>query len=486
VAHLRLKELKSYTEQHPIFDGAAVLYRAPASGDVWQFRTWIASEKKYVRRTLKIRDLASAIERGKRLYLEYEHNVRSGKKIFGLTARELVHQFLTYQQERVNTGRITQGRFSTIKTQLNRHFIGFLGKGDPTKGEKVRTGELERGMFYDFAQYRRQHDHDVQDVTIRNEQTTFNALFKWAERKGLVPFDRVDFEEIKIRDIGRRDTFTMDEYRQLYLALRTDKWLKDGSSPKEREQREFIRDFILIMANTFMRFGEQKNLKWGDVLRFKKVKGLSYVEIRVRKETAKNRKERKFWSRSGYYFRRIKTYSKHTGKTDYVFCDNETGKPINKKTFYALWKNALALIGLENTDRKLSYYSLRHFGITMRRYAGVSFEDLSLLAGTSFTFIQNHYSHIETNRLLEAATKGFTVDKDGFVLRDENHDRRTNKGSKKAHTKRGKKKSASGTGETKRKSSPVQQGPKSGEMKSQEQNSEALGENRMEKNDDQQ
>jgi integrase len=422
--------MKSYTERHPIFDGAAIIYQTPASGDVWQFRTWIGTEKKYVRKTLQTRDLASAIERGKQLYLEYEHNVRSGKKIFGLTARELVNQFLTYQQDRVNAGRITQGRFSTIKTQLNRHFIGFLGKGDPSKGEKVRTGELERGMFYDFAQYRRQRDPDVQDVTIRNEQTTFNALFKWAERKGLVPFDRVDFEEIKIRDIGRRDTFTMDEYRQLYLALRKD-WLNGEMSEKEREHREFIRDFILVKANTFMRFGELKQLKWGDVLRFKKYDGHWYVEIRVRKETAKNRKERKFFARGGDYFKRIKSYSKHIAKTDYVFSDNETGKPINKKVYYGLWKKVLALIGLEKNERKLSYYALRHFGITMRRYAGVSFEDLSLLAGTSYAFIENHYSHVDTDRLLEAATKGFTVDKDGFILRDEIHDRQV-KGVKKS------------------------------------------------------
>jgi hypothetical protein len=91
---MRSGETKSYTEQHPIFDGAFMVYRTPASGEVWQFRTWIAPEKKYVRKTLKTRDLASAIERGKKLYLEYEHNVRSGKKIFGLTARELVDQFL--------------------------------------------------------------------------------------------------------------------------------------------------------------------------------------------------------------------------------------------------------------------------------------------------------------------------------------------------------------------------------------------------------
>ena len=67
--------------------------------------------------------------------------------------------------------------------------------------------------------------------------------------------------------------------------------------------------------------------------------------------------------------------------------------------------------------KKLTYYSLRHFGITMRRYAGVSFEDLSLLAGTSYNFIENHYSHVDVTRLVEAAMKDFQIDKDGFIIR---------------------------------------------------------------------
>jgi hypothetical protein len=78
----------------------------------------------------------------------------------------------------------------------------------------------------------------------------------------------------------------------------------------------------------------------------------------------------------------------------------------------------LALIGLEKSKRKLSYYSLRHFGITLRRIAGVSFEELSLLAGTSFAFIENHYSHVDQSKMIEAATKGFTVDKYGFYIQD--------------------------------------------------------------------
>jgi integrase len=121
----------------------------------------------------------------------------------------------------------------------------------------------------------------VRDVTIRNEETTFNALFKWAGRQGLTHFDRVDFEEIKIRDIDRRPTFTWGDFNELHLALKDYVW-PTSLTAKELEHRRFIRDFIYINAHTFLRFGELRNLKWGDVRLFEKAKTL-LVDVHERK-----------------------------------------------------------------------------------------------------------------------------------------------------------------------------------------------------------
>ena len=74
-------------------------------------------------------------------------------------------------------------------------------------------------------------------------------------------------------------------------------------------------------------------------------------------------------------------------------------------------------VGIDFGERRLSYYSLRHFGITARLYAGVSFEDVSRLAGTSFQFIENHYSHVDASRLLREAEKDFSIDENGFIVR---------------------------------------------------------------------
>ena len=134
----KLRPSKSFTEQHQILGGDAIVYRTKQNGDVFQFRTWIAGEKKYYRKTLKTRDLETALGRGREMFLDIKVELRLGKKIFGLTIGELVDGFLEYQKERVQTGRITQGRWSTIRTHL-KHLFRFLGEGDLAKGKRIKV-----------------------------------------------------------------------------------------------------------------------------------------------------------------------------------------------------------------------------------------------------------------------------------------------------------------------------------------------------------
>ena len=74
--------------------------------------------------------------------------------------------------------------------------------------------------------------------------------------------------------------------------------------------------------------------------------------------------------------------------------------------------------GFDKNEKHFSYYSLRHFGITARLYAGVPYYDVARLAGTGVDFLQKHYEHLDMTKLMDDALKTFSIDKDGFVLRD--------------------------------------------------------------------
>ena len=115
--------------------------------------------------------------------------------------------FLEHTQNRVDTNRITQQRHSTIKTQINRWIVPYFGKNR-------RLSDLDRTSFLNYGMDRRQKtNNEVEDTTIRNEYTTINAIIKFAERSGLIPFGRCDTEDITIREPAKRDTFTLEEYR---------------------------------------------------------------------------------------------------------------------------------------------------------------------------------------------------------------------------------------------------------------------------------
>jgi len=51
---------KFYTDEHDICDGQVKLLRTKQSGDVWQMRCWISSEKKYVKKSLRTKNFEDA------------------------------------------------------------------------------------------------------------------------------------------------------------------------------------------------------------------------------------------------------------------------------------------------------------------------------------------------------------------------------------------------------------------------------------------
>ncbi len=65
------------------------MLRVRQSGDVWQFRMWITDEGKYIRRSLRTRDYHSAVERAEKIVFETLGDIKSGRKIFGITLGEL-------------------------------------------------------------------------------------------------------------------------------------------------------------------------------------------------------------------------------------------------------------------------------------------------------------------------------------------------------------------------------------------------------------
>jgi len=402
---------------HEILGGKAKIFRVPNSGDVYQFQMWIPEEKKTLRRSLKTKDLETAVKRGEEFYLQTFSDVRSGRKLFGITLKELSDAYVKWREEDVALGNITKGRVVTIKSQM-KHFLDY-------KGHQTKLAELDRNSCYEYELWRVQRTPTTKKVTIRNEQSTFNHMMKYAYRVGYSHIDTLDFRKIVIKgaDISRRDTFTLDEYDRLVRYMRTYVSKKECPDEKARLERLMVRDAILVASNTMLRVGELWALKWKDILRIEKIfdedeKEMSLVTINVRAEIAKTRKQRRVPVRGGEYIERIRARAIYTDPEDFIFCGVGKRTKQGNNFWYDHWAVLMAAIEIDYKERNLTWYSLRHFGITCRIRAKVMLSDISQLAGTSVSHIETHYGHYDDDMLRQASVKNFTVDSHGISFKD--------------------------------------------------------------------
>ena len=406
-------------ETHEILGGKALIFRVKASGDIWQFRMWIAEEKKYLRKTLQTTDTETAIKRAETKYLEIYSDVKTGKKIFGITLSELIFAYIAWRSKDVDGGKITAGRLLTIQSQL-RNLVRYKSKDTKISG-------LDRSSLYDYAQWRRTDKSKTQDVTIRNEQVTFNHMIAYAYRNGLAHFDKFDFQSIKIKDIRTRDIFSLDEYDDLVKYLRV--WVsnKQKISAAEQLHRLLIRDCILIASNTMLRVGELWQLRWKDIEKYEELsdesgRKVTIVTLNVRSEIAKTRRSRKVTTRGGEYLQRLHSRAEHKSKNDFIFCGKSGDVRLPKMMFYDAWADLMRGIGIDYKERNLTWYSLRHFGITCRLKAGASIFDISKIAGTGVTNIEQRYGHFDQSMARSVALKNFSFSRDGISSRVEHGD----------------------------------------------------------------
>lgn len=408
------------TEEHDILGGKGKVCRTRASGKFYQLRMWLSGESKYYRITLKTTDLETAIKRGEDEVFRVLGEVHSGKKILGITLGQLVKLYLDWRlKEDVPAGNITKGRWTTIKYQL-LHLLAY-------KGADTKLSNLEKQSCYNYAEYRRLKNPEVKGVTLRNEEATINHMMKFAFReKYNTHYETFEFRKSKITQEEEisRDTFTPEEYDKFVYVMRSWASKKHAPDPKKLKDRMLVKYCILVASNTMLRVGELWQLKWGDILGYSKdidetKKPVTLVTIKVRLETAKTRKTRTITTRGGDHLQKLYQQTEFREKDDYVFCGKTGKERYQRNKFYFAWKELMNLAGFDYKNRNITYYSLRHFGITCRLRAGANVFDLAKIAGNSVDDIERHYGHFDQAMSRAVALKNFTYSKEGISTKED-------------------------------------------------------------------
>lgn len=393
----RIKQTRM-SERFDVYDGEIMIYKTTNSGDVWQMRMWVGSEKKYVRESLRTRDKTEATEEAKRRFLNYNHLIKNGQKIFSITTNELRQRYLVHVDELVRSGQLSSGRQTNIKT-FTKHYIQFVGKDR-------KIANIDKKEFQGYRAHRQKDKSDIKMSVVVNESITIKQMYRWAENEGLISNYKPDFGVIKVpKDDTVRDGFTIKEYKQLTDVA--SKWYQRVPKnflkfEEESFYRKSIRDFILLMSNYGFRTGELMLVKYKDI----EFKSGKRTDVHIPAANTKVRKSRITGGLRGDVFKRKMDYSEpFNNSNDYLFTGYKTEKNISRYVVYDYF-NKLTLEVKEKYpeyDTSKTLYSLRHFFITWHLTIGkMNVYDLARVAGTSLKQIQDHYDHVsQTHRIDE-------------------------------------------------------------------------------------
>ena len=408
---------KTFSEEEILIYDEAVIYKR---GDIWQFRYWLVKERRYVRLSLKTRNQVSAIETAKKHFVKIKSETDSGKTYYSKTAKDGVLMYLEYRKGHIDsrtTKSIVKGRYGTIRAHLE-HWLDFIERDTKLK-------ELDRDSCADYAKTREKPSATKTTAlsTIANEQSTINSMMKWLHKKGEVYIDGFDFETISIRNTPeeavRRSSFTDEEVWAFRLAI--PKYIEEAMkdlNDLENKARVLSAHYLLIASICGLRTGEQKQLKWKDIeFQNQTIKGeqIDFVKISVRKETSKVRKSREVKIVDIECFDNLfklttPTHTKKPYGENFVFSFNGINV-VSQRAVTHHFKKIVEAAEIDVGKRKLVPYSFRHYFITNRIKAGLSYKDVADMCGTSRTQIEKTYYHIDEDILTTQAMAGYyTID----------------------------------------------------------------------------
>ena len=364
------------------------------------------------------------------MYYGIAVRVRNNEKIFGKPIDEAIQPFLQHKKAQIGVGggyTIVKGRYQTIETHL-RHFVRYIGR--KTKITDLDSNFLNRhyvdGERTNYQLFRKAEG--ASDTTIKNEISTINACFNYLFDEGYHSIRKLKLPKPNKNlskndgELVTRQTFTRDEYRLFTTALSktyvAPVSVKNNITEKEWFDRQLARHYFLFAANSGMRSGELRKLKWEDV-DFEVIGGgnteqRTLAKVRVPALNTKVRKFRKFYCVGAEYLQKWdKKFAKHS--KGFIFSrDGET--EITNSIINKHFRKVMAISKIDKQRQKeLVPYSLRHFCITQRVMAGCSFEDVAFMCGTSIKQIESTYYHLNEEMMKRTAVARYTV-KDGIAV----------------------------------------------------------------------
>lgn len=385
----------------------AFIYRSSRSGNIWQYRHWINSEKKYFRISLHTTDQNDARTAAEKKFLELIGKIHSGSKVFSITAGEQVKRFLTYQESRrkdltLSASQLTKYRYMTD------HYLSFVGPN-------TTLDSISPKRFREYVHFRRRETPAPGFQTIKEEQSIIAALYRWSVEEQFVPPTMIPkFGDFKVPHTeGKREGIDEKIYNTIVTISKN--WHKHTTDERDIYERKILHHAVLAQSWFGFRTGEMLGLEWRDI----KFLADDTVEVTLRPEVTKTGKGRLNKGRADI-FRRVQSFSVKTQPTDRIF-SSFTKDSVYKTDliyFYRRWRELKQLLKERHADFDMNTdpYVFRHFWITIKLLAGDSPYDIARMAGNSLRMIEKHYDQVKDRQIADKLlSKKVRFNPDGTV-----------------------------------------------------------------------
>ena len=252
--------------------------------------------------------------------------------------------------------------------------------------------------------------------TISTHHAALKLVLDSAVENGWLSHSGLPVLKNEGRASAQRPTFDISEYRSMRAKL--EHWSKQGAHRAyDAECRSLLYDYVLILANSGIRHGEEaRRIKWRHISFKKSRQGNELVVMRVLKK--KGRKATEEWrdvvvrhnsiSDAKKVLERLKNrvdslrdiplkklVKSNSDQALFAISDGSVPTRLDNIFKRFLAEHDLST-GAEGTQRTL--YSLRHFYATqeLERKHPISIALLAKQMGTSIKMIEKYYGHLDT------------------------------------------------------------------------------------------
>ena len=386
------------TNRQSFNDGKIVLYQLEnRPKNLWLCRIKVPKGKGYVYRGTGTSDPYQARKFAENLLEEFQIKIRLGQSITGHNLSKMVEEFETHVTSKGEPTR----RELAILSFLKAYGIPYFTKNKITE---INPSEISR--FFDWRRTNSKKKNP-RETTIIHETSMFTTFLNWCHKRGLID-KKIELEKPK-NDGDRRPHFDPKDWAKLTRFLR--EWVKQGlnkSGPIHRD-RIMLTNYVLILANTGIRIGEARSLRWMDVdSEPTEDNDNPNIILHVSGKTGTREVVARTTDTKVYFERIWELRCRETGdkpsREEPIFCHKD-GTEIQsfKKGFNTLIKE----VGVEfdrNGDRR-TIYSLRHTYATFRLHEGVNHYVLAKNMGTSVKMLEQHYGHTSNRAMADELTK---------------------------------------------------------------------------------